>query len=176
MSETPTTKTSFAAQVKQQSIDKVDLLFAIDNSASMGDKQDLLALAVPVLVGRLLNPNCVDPDTTHTCKVAADCTALGANADCDTAGNTGTGQCFVPGDNKGADQCSTLTGTKAEFPPVHDMHIGIVSSSLGPRLGDQVGNGMGGACIGTSTITIAGSMVPNHNDDQAHLLSRSEPP
>ena len=38
VSESPTTKTSFAAQVKQQSIDKVDLLFAIDNSASMGDK------------------------------------------------------------------------------------------------------------------------------------------
>src|SRR5512135_2176647 len=45
VSQNPTTKTSFATQVKQQSIDKIDLLFAIDNSASMGDKQDLLAAA-----------------------------------------------------------------------------------------------------------------------------------
>src|SRR6476620_3817341 len=101
VSESPTTKTSFAVQVKQQSIDKVDLLFAIDNSASMGDKQDLLALAVPVLVGRLLNPNCVDTDTSKTCTGAGDCAALGAGANCDTGANGGAGQCFVPGDNKG---------------------------------------------------------------------------
>jgi len=56
---TPDSGTGNPVQVKQQSIDKIDLLFAIDNSASMGDKQDLLALAIPVLVGRLLNPNCV---------------------------------------------------------------------------------------------------------------------
>ncbi len=61
-------------------VEKVDLLFAIDNSASMGDKQGLLATAVPVLVSRLLNPNCVDTTATDACKGAGDCTALGTNA------------------------------------------------------------------------------------------------
>src|ERR1700747_23572 len=101
VSENPTTKTSLGAQVKQQAIDKVDLLFAIDNSASMGDKQDLLALAVPVLVGRLLNPNCLDTDTTKTCSTASDCSSLGAAAQCDTTARAGKGQCFAPGDAKG---------------------------------------------------------------------------
>jgi len=160
VSESPTTKTSFAAQVKQQSIDKVDLLFAIDNSASMGDKQDLLALAVPVLVGRLLNPNCVDTDTTKTCTGAGDCSGLGANANCDTGANGGAGQCFVPGDNKGGSlQCSTLPNTKPEFPPVHDMHIGIVSSALG-------GGGSPDVC------TVSGN-DPTHSDDKGHLLNRT---
>jgi len=40
--------------------DKVDLLFVIDNSISMSDKQEILSEAVPVLVGRLVRPLCVD--------------------------------------------------------------------------------------------------------------------
>src|SRR5262245_2080061 len=40
--------------------DKVDLLMMIDNSRSMADKQLILALAVPDLLGRLVNPRCVD--------------------------------------------------------------------------------------------------------------------
>src|SRR5262245_18576590 len=58
----PTTKDIFTAVVKQQAVDKVDLLFMVDNSSSMGDKQDLLAAAVPDLVTRLLLPNCVLKD------------------------------------------------------------------------------------------------------------------
>jgi hypothetical protein len=163
VSETPTTKTSFQAQVKQQSIDKVDMLFAIDNSASMGDKQDLLAKAVPVLVGRLLNPNCVATATSgpnSTCKSAGDCSSLGAGADCDINGNGGNGQCYVPGDNKGALQCSTIANTKAEFPPVHDLHVGIVSSSLG-------GGGSPDICVPNGTND------PLHQNDKAHLLNRT---
>src|SRR5215813_11149710 len=60
VSAAPTTKTNFTAVVRQAAIDKVDILFAIDNSASMGDKQLLLAQAVPDLLTRLLTPNCVD--------------------------------------------------------------------------------------------------------------------
>lgn len=40
---------------------KVDLLFMIDNSASMGDKQAVLADAVPKLLVGLLQPKCVGP-------------------------------------------------------------------------------------------------------------------
>ncbi len=142
-----------------QPVDKVDLLFAIDNSASMGDKQDLLALAIPVLVGRLLNPNCVATDSSKACKVASDCSSLGAGADCDPAGNSGSGQCFVPGDNQGEKQCSTVASTKPEFKPVHDMHIGIVSSSLG-----------GG---GSPDVCVVQNGDPTHTDDKGHLINRT---
>ena len=160
VNENPTTKTSFTAEVKQQNIDKVDLLFAIDNSASMGDKQQLLSLAVPVLVNRLLNPNCVSTQAGLTCKQASDCTtALGATAQCDPTGNSGAGVCFVPGDSGGTMQCSTIMGSKPEFPPVHDMHIGIVSSSLG-----------GG---GSPDICVVSMGDPTHQDDMGHLLNRT---
>src|SRR5258705_11611474 len=100
ISGSPSTQAVIYDELSQTAIDKVDLLFAIDNSASMGDKQDLLAAAVPVLVNRLLNPNCVD--SSKTCKLASDCTAsLGASAQCDTAANQGAGACFVSGDNLG---------------------------------------------------------------------------
>src|SRR5262245_36660156 len=62
----PTTKVNFTAVVRQAAIDKVDMLFAIDNSASMGDKQVILAEAVPDLLTRLLTPNCVTEDGTVT--------------------------------------------------------------------------------------------------------------
>jgi hypothetical protein len=47
VSNSPTVSTIVSKTVTNQSIDKVDLLFMIDNSVSMGDKQSLLALAVP---------------------------------------------------------------------------------------------------------------------------------
>ncbi|MGH7329028.1 MAG: hypothetical protein ACREJX_11825, partial [Polyangiaceae bacterium] len=61
-SQSPTTKDNFTTQLRQSSIDKVDLLFDIDNSASMGDKQAYLSKAVPDLINRLINPYCVDND------------------------------------------------------------------------------------------------------------------
>ena len=57
----PTTKVNFTTVVHNQAVDKLDLLFMIDNSASMGDKQVLLANAVPDMINRLVSPNCVDP-------------------------------------------------------------------------------------------------------------------
>src|SRR5580698_9474008 len=44
-------------------VNKVDLLFDIDNSASMGDKQAYLEQAVPDLVTRLITPNCISNAT-----------------------------------------------------------------------------------------------------------------
>lgn len=124
----PTTKTNFTAVVRQAAIDKVDLLFAIDNSASMGDKQELLKEAVPDLISRLLSPDCVD-ETDPT---------------------------KVLGPSKVQDGEAVCSAGKLEFPPVHDMHIGIISSSLGGRGGDQCGN-----------------EATRHNDDRAHLLNRA---
>ena len=152
----PATKTSFIGAVSQQNIDKVDLLFAIDNSSSMGDKQGLLALAVPVLVNRLINPNCV---STLTCAQASDCAAFGASAQCDIYGNGGAGQCYVAGDNGGPSQCSSIPNSKPEFLPVHDLHVAIVSSSLGSGGGD--------------VCTADAPPLQWHVDDAGHLLNRT---
>src|SRR5262245_8389497 len=47
-------------QIRTTGVDKVDLLFMIDNSISMADKQRILAKAVPLLVERLTRPVCVN--------------------------------------------------------------------------------------------------------------------
>ncbi len=52
---TPNTTNVFVDQIKQTTVDKIDLLFMIDNSISMADKQTFLAEAVPQLVNRLIN-------------------------------------------------------------------------------------------------------------------------
>jgi hypothetical protein len=131
--ESPTTKTNFTTVVHNQTVDKVDLLFMVDNSASMGDKQALLALAVPDMINRLVAPNCLDANGNPT--------GTTANPD---------GSC---------------ANGKAEFPPVHDMHIGIVSSSLGGRGGDQ--------CPANATSPEG---LPAHNDDRGELLNRGGTP
>jgi hypothetical protein len=146
VSSNPVTKTNFITSIPQGTIDKVDILFDIDNSASMGDKQAYLAQAVPQLITRLVQPNCVD-----------------------TQGNVKT-QAALDGTCPGFTNDPTVN---AEFPPVHNLHIGIVSSSLGGRLGNL--------CQTTgplSTIMAPGVSTPldRHNDDQAHLLSRGADP
>jgi hypothetical protein len=122
--------------VSRSDVEKIDLLFDIDNSASMGDKQDYLKAAMADLVDRLIHPNCVDA-MTGTKFVAA----------------STNGTCPV--------------NAKLEFPPVHDMHIGIVSSSLGNRLGG------GNVCLPTASAPPPFGNVPANNDDQGHLLNRT---
>ncbi len=126
----PTTSTTFSAIVKNDAIDKVDLLFVIDNSASMGDKQAYLQQAVPDLLTRLVSPNCVDPTS---------------------------GTVFGPS------QAGACTQGRLEFPPVHDMHVGVLTSALGPRLGDQC----------DPSAMVAGLNLSNHNDDRGELIDRA---
>jgi hypothetical protein len=114
---------------------KLDLLFDIDNSSSMADKQAYLAQAIPDLVRRLVTPNCVD----------------------------GAGAVVGASDVNGS-----CTQGVVEFPPVHDMHIGVVTSSLGPRLGNQ--------CNADATQETPQGSIPRHNDDQGHLINRSSDP
>jgi len=52
----PHTTNLVVEQIQNHFVDKLDLLFMIDNSASMGDKQDVLAEAVPDLLNRLVKP------------------------------------------------------------------------------------------------------------------------
>ena len=79
----------------------IDLLLMIDNSASMADKQATLAQAVPQLLGQLAQPRCIDAQGNYTGAIAQ----LGAASPC-------------------------ATGTP-EFNPINNIHIGIVTSSLG---------------------------------------------
>jgi hypothetical protein len=126
----PNLKTTFTSVIHSVAVDKLDILFMIDNSASMGDKQALLAQAVPDMINRLVSPNCVD--------------TTGATIGPSTAGRCATG--------------------KLEFPPVHDMHLGIITSSLG-------GRGGAGTCDPMATNQ-ANMNLNAHNDDQAHLINR----
>jgi hypothetical protein len=126
----PTTKTSFDNEVPQPAIDKIDLLVMVDNSASMADKQRILADAVPDLVQALVQPKCVDKTTRQPTGTAAD--PLKPDGE----------QCAV--------------GSEPAFEPITDMHIGVISSSLG---------GMGSSSSRDPT---------RHHDDKGHLLARGE--
>lgn len=111
---------------------KIDLLFVIDNSPSMGDKQAILALAVPEMVTRLVTPRCIGTNGLPT----------GVNA-------TADGSC--PADSA------------AEFPPITDLHLGILSSSLGGRGSDQCPD---------SAPNPVNSALSAHTNDKAHLINR----
>ncbi|HVW26990.1 MAG TPA: hypothetical protein VHC69_16605 [Polyangiaceae bacterium] len=100
---TPTrAPTAIPPTAQQARADKIDLLFVVDDSGSMRDKQVILARALPDLVARLINPLCVDPTT------------LAPSA---TQPNGPLAPC--------------PSGTLREFNSVQDLHIGVVSTSLG---------------------------------------------
>jgi hypothetical protein len=122
---TPKTSNVYVDEIRQTAVDKIDLLFMIDNSISMADKQAILAEAVPLLVTRLITPVCVDPDGN----------AVGGNAD----GTTG--------------KCASGA---AEFSPIRDIHIGVITSSLGSH-----------GSVGAKDVCVAAE-----DDDHAHLLGQ----
>ncbi|MCC6553944.1 MAG: hypothetical protein IT372_13115 [Polyangiaceae bacterium] len=123
----PRTTSTIVERLTQSSVDKIDLLLALDNSRSMADKQQILALAVPDLVKGLVNPACVNPSDPAVPPVD-----VAPGADCPT-------------------------GLEREFDPVNDIHIGIITSSLG---------GHGSDACGASTPETA------TNDDKGHLIAR----
>jgi hypothetical protein len=81
----------------------VDLLFVVDNSISMADKQQLLRDAMPQLVRRLITPDCIEGGA-------------------------------VVGVSDSLGECAVGT---PEFVPVTNLHLGIITSSLGGH-GGQV--------------------------------------
>ncbi|NRA33664.1 MAG: hypothetical protein HRU17_10015 [Polyangiaceae bacterium] len=115
----PRTTNVFVDRIQQNAVDKIDLLFMLDNSRSMADKQTLLAAAVPDLVNRLTNPRCQqqDPDDANG-MLQQDPQPANADADCDA-------------------------GFKREFPPIADIHIGVLTSSLGGHGADACSAAMG---------------------------------
>lgn len=127
----PTTKTSFDNEVPQPAIDKIDLLVMVDNSSSMADKQRILADAVPDLVRGLVQPKCVDKKTRAPTGALADPL------------------------KREAEQCPA--GAEPAFVPITDMHIGVISSSLGG--------------MGSSACKSDGKA---HSDDKGRLIARGE--
>jgi hypothetical protein len=132
-SNAPTTKTTVMTPLTATKISKVDLLFAIDNSASMGDKQALLKDAVPDLIQRLVTPMCIDPDDPTK----------------------------VLGPSRGNGSCAA---GELEFTPITDLHVGIVSSSLG---------GVGSASCPPSYSDATFPQAVWHEDDRGELVARA---
>src|SRR5690606_448532 len=81
-------------------IEKLDLLFVVDNSLSMADKQKVLAKTLPDVLARLISPSCVDREGAIVSRPASS-----------------------------AEACPQ--GTAREFEPVGDLHVGVISTSLG---------------------------------------------
>jgi hypothetical protein len=125
---TPTVSARIVTPAKQNKVSKIDLLFMIDNSSSMADKQQILAQAVPDLVSRLVDPVCIDPMTGQS------------------VGNRNPDGSCARGE--------------PDFDPVKDIHIGIITSSLG-------GHGSTGVCDDPDPR----KTLP-HNDDHGHLIAR----
>ncbi len=131
----PRLTVTIVEKLQQSAVDKIDLLLGIDNSRSMADKQQILGLAIPDLVKGLVNPRCLDDN--------------GAPAMTQPAGPL--------------EMCPA--GTKREFEPVVDIHIGVTSSSLGGHGADSCPN----------VDTASKECMPNPNttnNDQGHLLAR----
>jgi hypothetical protein len=130
----PRTTTTIVEPFKQSAVDKIDLLLMIDNSRSMADKQQILAAAVPDLVGALVNPKCVDPKGT------------------------------LPTAQPDTIDAPCPNGLVREFKPIKNIHIGIVTSSLG-------GHG-GNACPVPAPGAACGPETNPSNNDAGHLISR----
>jgi hypothetical protein len=137
---TPQTTNVYINQIRQTGVDKIDLLFMIDNSISMSDKQQILAQAVPVLVQRLITPTCVDSNGMP----------VGGGATADPT----TGHC--------------ATGV-AEFKPIRDIHIGIVTSSLGDHGSNDV------CSDAQNQANQANGSPPSFYNDLAQLLPSVRP-
>jgi hypothetical protein len=131
---TPTVTARVVDRAKQNKVAKIDLLFMIDNSSSMADKQTILANVVGDLVGRLVDPVCIDPASGNV---------VGARQ--------ANGGCAMG---------------EPDFDAVKDIHIGIISSSLGSH-GATNGNGQE-VCPDPDP-----QKTNPHNKDMAHLLNRS---
>ena len=114
-------------KLTQSKVDKIDLILGIDNSRSMADKQEILALAIPDLVKGLVNPGCYNVESGV----------------------------FVETPAGPLDECPA--GTKRDFDPVLDIHIGVVTSSLGGHGSD--------ACN-------AATAGKESNNDKGQLIAR----
>ncbi len=134
----PLTTSTVVEKLTQSSVNKIDLLLVVDNSRSMADKQEILSQAIPDLIVGLLNPACVDSNGNPVP------TAMQP---------TPTGTCPA--------------GYSRDFPPVYDVHIGLLSSSLGSFGADGCPDSTNTVCSNKATST--------SNNDHGHLVTRTDP-
>jgi hypothetical protein len=120
--------------LSQHAVDKIDLLFVVENRRSTADQERIFAFAIPDLVARLANPRCLD-------------LVVGQPISAQPAGPL--------------DACPT--GSQRELAPVLDMHVGVLSSSLG-SFGAT-------ACPGVPPPSCPSSLS-TPDDDRGHLLTR----
>ncbi len=118
-------------------VDKIDILLVVDNSRSMADKQEVLSLALADLVTSLTNPPCVD----------------------------GTGTPVPNQPPSGLDVCPP--GSERVHVPIADMHVGVITTSIGGHGAD--------ACPDVETISCPGGATNTTNNDHAHLITRKDP-
>jgi hypothetical protein len=107
--------------------DKLDLLFVVDNSISMADKQTLLTASLPHLLERLTNPLCIDAE----------------------------GQAAATQPVNGTMPCPQ--GASRARAPVLDMHVGVITSSLGAFGGEE--------CAGDPSKNDRAHLVPTLRGD-----------
>src|SRR5438105_1189311 len=92
------------AALGQLTSDKIDIVFVVDNSSSMGNKQDLLRRGISDFLDRIIFPPCVSDD----------------------------GKVEVPRVNV---ECPP--GYEDKFKRIKDLHVGVLTSSLGGGGSDQ---------------------------------------
>jgi hypothetical protein len=100
------TRPDTTALVRVNAPAQVDILFVVDNSRNIRDKQAILELSLPPFLDRLLDPDCRDEFGELVGQRSRD---------------------------------GTCAAGAPEFPPVRDLHVGIITSSLGDM-------GSGDAC------------------------------
>lgn len=118
---------------------KIDLLLVVRNGSGMAGAQQVLAQAVPDLVGGLVNPACIEQQTMLP----------------------SAQQPLSP-----LDPCPTATAARL-FSSGLDVHIGMVSTSLGGHGSD--------ACPNEETNSCPGGALNTSNNDKGRLLSRVDP-
>jgi hypothetical protein len=89
-------------RLRQDSVERIDILLAIDNSRGMDDKLAILAQAIPDLLLRITNPLCISEGQPLPPE-------------------------YQPVDPFG--ECPP--GSQRELNPIFDIHLAVVTSSLG---------------------------------------------
>jgi hypothetical protein len=109
---------------------QLDLLFMVDNSIGMAEKQSQLAHAIPALMAQLTTPPCLDSNGVPTGENAPNC----------------------------------APGSAPEIAPVTDIHVGVITSSLGDH-------GSSDVCSDAQNASNVqnGGIASNYND-KAQLL------
>ncbi|MDX2053323.1 MAG: hypothetical protein SFV15_13075 [Polyangiaceae bacterium] len=122
---------SMAIPFEPKPIHKLDLLFVVDNSIDMAPHQPLLAKGARELMSKLTNPDCVQ------------------------AGNAAVRQRVTDG------EVACPQGFAREFPPITDMHVGVITSSLGG--------------FGSTACSIEDAAFTPRKDDAGHLIGVVNP-